>query len=141
MLLDFLSLCNDLRLSKKYLNFLIEIFSQNGAVVIENPDMLKAKYSNGHPQSPASASAAEKAKVVMKGPTDKQIEARTSDGRRRITPIFIPPPTIENGAKSATPVVPFGSAEFGSSSTQEKSQIAIEKRDDIVTPNISPGKP
>ena len=36
--------------------------------------------------------------------------------------------------------VPFGSAEFGSSSTQEKSQIAIEKRDDIVTPNISPGK-
>ena len=30
--------------------------------------------------------------------------------------------------------------EFGSSSTQEKSRIAVEKRNDIVKPNISPGK-
>ena len=71
--------------------------SQNGTVVIENPDMLKAsaKYSNGHTASPATAA---KTRLYLKGPTDKQIEARTSDGRRRITPIFIPPPAIENGA-------------------------------------------
>ena len=75
---------------------------KNGTVVIENPDMLKAtsKYSNGHSSSPSAAAAAAQAakmKLYSKGPTDKQIEARTSDGRRRITPIFIPPPTIENG--------------------------------------------
>lgn len=34
----------------------------------------------------------------------------------------------------------FGTGEFGSSSTQEKSSIAIEKRADIVKPNVSPGK-
>ena len=27
----------------------------------------------------------------IKGPINKQIETRTSDGRRRITPMFIPP--------------------------------------------------
>ena len=73
---------------------------QNGTVVIENPDMLKAssKFSNGHAASSSPASAA-RMKLYTKGPTDKQIEARTSDGRRRITPIFIPPPAIENGAQ------------------------------------------
>ena len=30
------------------------------------------------------------------GPTDKQIESRTTDGRRRITPIFIPPDAEES---------------------------------------------
>lgn len=115
---------------------------QNGTVVIENPDILKASalYSNGHTASTPAASAANKTQLIFKGPTDKQIEARASDGRRRITPIFVPPPSIENGTKVITPVVPFGSSEFGSSSTHEKSQIAIEKRDVIVTPNVSPGK-
>ena len=79
--------------------------------------------------------------IHPQNPTDKQIEARTSDGRRRITPIFIPPPNVENGApeQSATSQR-FGMVEFGSSSTQEKSRIAVEKRNDIVKPNISPGK-
>ena len=36
-----------------------------------------------------------KKKSVPRGPTDKQIEARTPDGRRRITPIFIPPNSAE----------------------------------------------
>jgi protein HIRA/HIR1 len=76
------------------------------------------------------------------GPTDKQIEARTSDGRRRITPIFIPPPSVDNGLDEAggLSASTFGMGEFASSSTQEKSRIAIEKRDDIVRPNVSPGK-
>jgi len=30
---------------------------------------------------------------VVKGPIDKQIETRTADGRRRITPKFLLPPT------------------------------------------------
>ena len=29
-------------------------------------------------------------KPVIRGPTDKQIESLTKDGRRRITPVFIP---------------------------------------------------
>ena len=82
-------------------------------------------------------------KLYPQNPTDKQIEARTSDGRRRITPIFIPPPNVENGEhpeQSGTTSQRFGMVEFGSSSTQEKSRIAVEKRNDIVKPNISPGK-
>lgn len=30
--------------------------------------------------------------LLFQGPTDKQIETRLADGRRRITPLFIPPP-------------------------------------------------
>ena len=79
--------------------------------------------------------------IYPQNPTDKQIEARTSDGRRRITPIFIPPPNVENGApEQSTTSQQFGMVEFDSSSTQEKSRIAVEKRNDIVKPNISPGK-
>lgn len=33
------------------------------------------------------------ATTPVKGPINKQIETRTSDGKRRITPMFIPPPT------------------------------------------------
>ena len=57
----------------------------------------------------------------------------------RITPIFIPI-TTENGSAEPSASRPFGISEFGSSSTQERSRIEIEKREDIVRPNISPGK-
>ena len=57
----------------------------------------------------------------------------------RITPIFIPV-TTENGSAEPSASRPFGISEFGSSSTQERSRIEIEKREDIVRPNISPGK-
>jgi hypothetical protein len=43
---------------------------QNGTVVIENPDMLKAT-ANGHVSS--KSSEASKAKLIVKGPTDKQV--------------------------------------------------------------------
>lgn len=33
------------------------------------------------------------ATTPVKGPINKQIETRTSDGKRRITPMFIPPPS------------------------------------------------
>lgn len=44
---------------------------QNGTVVIENPDMLKAKYANGHSASPTTTD--QKSAIVLKGPTDKQV--------------------------------------------------------------------
>ena len=122
--------------------------TNGGPVVIENPDMLKNKpatpSANGFDLSRSSVGGSSntptKNKMHPKGPTDKQIEARTSDGKRRITPIFIPMAAAnENGAQPTTPQ-PFGISEFGSSSTQERSRIAIEKRDDIVQPNVSPSK-
>ena len=73
--------------------------TNGGPVVIENPDMLKkdetkTNATNGHDFSRSSFSNnSSKAKLYSRqNPTDKQIEARTSDGKRRITPIFIPPP-------------------------------------------------
>jgi len=58
----------------------------------------------------------------------KQIETRTSDGRRRITPIFIPP-TPDNAEEIN--VLPF------SSSSESKSQVVVERVNNIVEPNIS----
>ena len=138
--------------------------TNTGPKIIENPDLLKAVNSaeakngivngNGHSDltsingssndksdntNPVNKSS--KRKLYPKGPTDKQIEAKTSDGRRRITPIYIPPPSIENGDDADNNAsINFGNAEFGSSSTQEKSKIAIELKNEIVTPNVSPGK-
>jgi protein HIRA/HIR1 len=63
---------------------------------------------------------------LMKGPTDKQIEMRLSDGRRRITPLYIPPISTGDG----TPV-PFSSnseTTFGSSK-DTSSKIVIEHVD------------
>nr|CAD7414526.1 unnamed protein product [Timema poppensis] len=71
----------------------------------------------------------------MKGPINKQIETRTSDGKRRITPMYIPP-----APDSIDVPVPFGSASSQptfSSSSEPKSRILIEKRDDIVKPNVT----
>ena len=75
---------------------------------------------------------------IISGPTDKQIEVRTSDGRRRITPMFILPAAAladnssggvfggdsqRNSCDSASLTVKFSS----NSSTETKSKIPIEK--------------
>ncbi|BET00130.1 HIRA B motif [Nesidiocoris tenuis] len=67
--------------------------------------------------------------------TKKQIETRTSDGRRRITPIFIP---LNVESSEETPL-PFSSDSMPSfSSCPSKSRIIIEKRDDVVVaPNVT----
>ena len=96
-----------------------------GPVVVENPELLlkssKDTSTKQQQQQPK--------KLQPKGPTDKQIEARTSDGKRRITPIFIPPDESSQG---------FGTGEFQSLSTKETSRIEIEKREGVVKPNVSP---
>ncbi|KAF8766544.1 Protein HIRA like protein [Argiope bruennichi] len=88
--------------------------------VVENPDILKFQEEikvkdeenskeeivNGSPSLPttndysiskielqsSSNSQSSRPAPHIKGPTDKQIETRLADGRRRITPLFIPPP-------------------------------------------------
>ncbi|XP_077297877.1 histone cell cycle regulator-like protein [Arctopsyche grandis] len=68
-------------------------------------------------------------------PTNRQIETRTSDGKRRITPMFIPLHhlTDHNEINNAT-----NTDGCFSTSSQSKSKIIVEKRDDIIiVPNVS----
>lgn len=66
-------------------------------MVMEAPELLNLK-----PPAPNQSSQVVSAPSIpptttttttpVKGPINKQIETRTSDGKRRITPMFIPPP-------------------------------------------------
>ncbi|XP_055937190.1 protein HIRA-like [Argiope bruennichi] len=123
--------------------------------VVENPDILKFQEEikvkdeenskeeivNGSPSLPttndysiskielqsSSNSQSSRPAPHIKGPTDKQIETRLADGRRRITPLFIPPPPDIGEAPA-----PFNSRAppTFSSSSESKSKIVIEKRDE-----------
>ena len=116
-------------------------------VLIENPELLRlaqngdteveVEVAEEQPERPAPGSA-------VKGPLDKQIEMKTSDGRRRITPIFIMP-----NSEAANPNMTSGNSmscesvakyQMQSSSSGAKSKIRIEKIDGVVDPNVSPGK-
>lgn len=69
---------------------------------------------------------------LIKGPTDKQIEVKMTNGKRRITPLYIPPPTDIEGIP-----IPFNSqATTFDTSAESKSRIPVEKRDS----NLSPAK-
>ncbi|KAK0181769.1 hypothetical protein PV327_004023 [Microctonus hyperodae] len=75
----------------------------------------------------------------VKGPINKQIETRTSDGRRRITPMFIPPPpdTMDALGEPIETSATFKSTPTFTSTSQTKSTIVIEKLDHVVAPNVS----
>ncbi|XP_053650542.1 protein HIRA [Cherax quadricarinatus] len=105
--------------------------------IIENPELLRlreeerlrAKAANASEQSQRPAPP-----TPQRAPINKQIETRTADGKRRITPMFIPPTEgVENPNKSYE-------ASF-SSSHQEKSKIVVEKVDGVVEPNVSVSRP
>ncbi|GFS07299.1 protein HIRA [Elysia marginata] len=65
-------------------------------------------------------------------PTDKQIETRTADGRRRITPIFLAPqPEV---GEVPLPFNSNSNIEFHSSS--EKSKIVVEKQNRVTVPGM-----
>ncbi|XP_052757465.1 protein HIRA homolog [Galleria mellonella] len=69
-------------------------------------------------------------------PMDRQIETRTSDGKRRITPVFIPLTNAD--ANESLGSQPGGMENCFSTSSQSKSRIRVEVRDDIVIhPNVS----
>ncbi|CAH0748517.1 unnamed protein product [Diatraea saccharalis] len=69
-------------------------------------------------------------------PVDRQIETRTSDGKRRITPVFIPVTSID--ANESLGSQPGGGEHCFSTSSQSKSRIRVEVRDDIIIhPNVS----
>ncbi|XP_071448770.1 protein HIRA isoform X2 [Hetaerina americana] len=117
--------------------------------IVENPELLAVKEEAEKKAASDVAAAATPAgfsetgserptqaaqQVPPKGPINKQIETRTSDGKRRITPMYIP----DTGDQPQ----PYGSSNSQqptfSSSSEPKSRILIEKRDDvIVQPNVS----
>lgn len=123
--------------------------------VIENPEMLKlqeeqkkeliqketmiSKTNNIIKENgiakPAEQFNISRQSVQIKGPIDKQIETRMPDGRRRITPLFIPPAPDVGDIP-----VPFNSRAppTFSSSSESKSRIVIEKRDESSGPIINP---
>ncbi|XP_049867442.1 protein HIRA homolog [Pectinophora gossypiella] len=69
-------------------------------------------------------------------PMDRQIETRTSDGKRRITPVFIP--LTHADANESLGSLPGGTENCFSTSSQSKSRIRVERRDDVVIhPNVS----
>lgn len=63
------------------------------ATIIENPELLKLKEECEKTVCPSETMTEKPVvpSVPMKGPINKQIETRTSDGKRRITPMYIPP--------------------------------------------------
>lgn len=112
--------------------------------VVETPELLEVREKQAEMKDTAvPANQTEPAteqpvtpRTPLKGPINKQIETRTSDGKRRITPMFIPP-----APDSGDIPLPFGASGSQqptfSSSSETKSRIVIERRDDIVTPNVS----
>lgn len=66
-------------------------------MVMEAPELLNLKQPASNQSSQVSSAPSippvtNTATTPVKGPINKQIETRTSDGKRRITPMFIPPP-------------------------------------------------
>ncbi|XP_029648641.1 protein HIRA [Octopus sinensis] len=97
-------------------------------------------------------------------PTDKQIETRTADGRRRITPIYLAPqPDMSQGCDNGEMMMPFDSQNCSNSeprkitvdtsssdlpapysdknitftSSTEQSRIVIERQDRVTGPGLN----
>jgi len=142
---------------KKVYGQTIGQFASAKPTLIENPELLRLQH-NGGADSEADTEAGEErgtnkasSASVVKGPLDKQIEMKTSDGRRRITPIFILPNSEAANSMMANPVAngtngnstsseSLAKYHMQSSSSGAKSKIRIEKVDGVVEPNVSPGK-
>lgn len=131
---------------------------KKSSIVIEDPDWIQAQKLD-IPCPPTSAiiidddggmlssdsRASRSSQIVAKGPTDKQIETRTVDGKRRITPVFIPPPMEEDDTPSqasnhSTATAPLFPPTF-SSSTESKSKIVVEKRDEVTRAGLPSSPP
>lgn len=122
---------------------------KKASVVIEDPDWIQPQLVG--PSVPSvieedggmlssDSRASRTSQIVAKGPTDKQIETRTVDGRRRITPVFIPPLMEEDDAQSSHASNHSSAALVQptfSSSTESRSKIIVEKRDEVTKPGLS----
>lgn len=128
---------------KKYGKSLLSQKDSYVSRVIETPALLQLQdqsTSKTDKVAPNASAVAVEDKPVsstpIKGPINKQIETRTSDGRRRITPMFIPP-TPDRGDIPQPFSAGGSSSQPTFSSAENKSQIVIEKREDVVKPNVA----
>ncbi|XP_073943568.1 histone cell cycle regulator-like protein [Choristoneura fumiferana] len=113
-------------------------------LLVECPEILLAREQSDSRRDSRDTSFSDKsqqskpalaASPVSARPVDRQIETRTSDGKRRITPVFIPFTAV---ASESLGSIPSGGENCFSTSSQSKSRIRVEKRDDIVIhPNVS----
>ncbi|KYM81537.1 Protein HIRA like protein [Atta colombica] len=110
---------------------------QGGCMVMEAPELLNLKQPASNQSFQVSAPSippvTNTVTTPVKGPINKQIETRTSDGKRRITPMFIPPPADTTDTNISGSL---GTPTF-TSKVQTKSSIVIEKRNDVVAPNVT----
>ncbi|XP_041977561.1 protein HIRA homolog [Aricia agestis] len=119
------------------------------SLLVECPEILLAR-ERAAPPPPPHPPAADKTSTIKPSvitdrgsstplrPVDRQIETRTSDGKRRITPVFIPI-TMADANESLGSISGAGGPESCfSTSSQSKSRIRVERRDDIIIhPNVS----
>lgn len=124
----------------------------NSTMFIEDVEMLRAKEANeannkaakGHQpitqnglpsrsSNPLSENTNSNTSRLSKGSTDRQIETRTSDGKRRITPLYIPPTLNHDGLP-----VPFNHTESQITFSTKKvmSSIQIEKVDSMQSASL-----
>ena len=137
---------NKTSMLKKVFGQNIGLVQNSKPIMIENPEFLKLTQNGNDSDAmetdtvPAMNGNSKMTNSFPKrGPTDKQLEMMTSDGRRRITPIFILP-TAENSVNTSSMNGNSYQMQMQSSSSGAKSNIVIEKLDGIVEPNVSPGK-
>ncbi|KAH3894120.1 protein HIRA-like [Dreissena polymorpha] len=105
---------------------------QNSSIVLSPTEKSKSESNVLGMVTPTKSSSSFYRGVDMTGspfkPTDKQIETKTPDGRRRITPIFLPVEPDVGGAPA-----PFtGSDEIQFQSSKGGSSIQVERQDKVT---------
>lgn len=121
----------------------------NSTMFIEDVEMLRVKEANEttnkksqqitqnglhyRSSNPLSENTNSNTSRLSKGSTDRQIETRTSDGKRRITPLYIPPTLNHDGMP-----VPFNHTESQITFSTKKvmSNIQIEKVDSMQSASL-----
>ncbi|XP_014676295.1 PREDICTED: protein HIRA-like [Priapulus caudatus] len=108
---------------------------QPKTMIVEHADVLQLQRQRvADAPEPTDAASPEKPLPYQGCPTNKQIETRTPDGRRRITPLFIASQQIDLGGSPE----PFKSRHVTSYSCEQKSKIVIEKKDEVTMSGLPP---
>lgn len=117
--------------------------STNGTQIIESAALLKLQQQKREELQKRMSESEDKCNLSRMSdslgspfkPTDKQIETKTADGRRRITPIFLAPQLDVNVGEAP---LPFKSQGINFTTTKESSKIVVEKQDIVTSKMISP---
>uniref|UniRef100_K1PS44 Protein HIRA n=1 Tax=Magallana gigas TaxID=29159 RepID=K1PS44_MAGGI len=117
--------------------------STNGTQIIESAALLKLQQQKREELQKRMTESDDKCNLSRMSdslgspfkPTDKQIETKTADGRRRITPIFLAPQLDVNVGEAP---LPFKSQGINFTTTKASSKIVVEKQDIVTSKMVSP---